>query len=78
MPKQDRADFRIVHVDRRRRGNPDRKGALDRVAGANDFEPALEVRQLRQILALPLGKPHPADTGHIGDRIASGEKFVIG
>src|SRR5262249_13974055 len=67
LPKEDRTDLRIAHVDRRRRRDPDRKGALDRIARANGFEPALDMRKLRQVLALPLRKPHPADASHIGD-----------
>jgi hypothetical protein len=66
LPEQHSTDLWIAHVDRRRRGYSDRKGALDCVAGANGFEPPLDMRKLRQILALPLGKPFS-----IGEQLGS-------
>ena len=54
------------------------KARLTGVARADGFEPAFEVRELAEILTLALGKPHPADAGHVGDRIAAGQKFAAG
>ena len=37
---------------------------------------ALKVRELREVLARPFGKAHPADASDVGDRIAVREKFA--
>src|SRR6185312_5482427 len=39
--------------------------------------PARELWKAREGLALPLGKPDPADTSHVPDRVATGENLLI-
>ena len=56
----------------------DGESPLDRRTRAHGLEPAHEMRELRQLLALPLGQSHPADAGDVGDRITAGQKFALG
>src|SRR5438477_7735587 len=48
-------------------------------AGADDFEPALHMREVIEILALPFMRNGPGIGRHVGDRIIlSGDKWPIG
>src|SRR5579864_2846235 len=78
LAEQHRSHVRIVHVDLRGRLDADRKSTLDCGARTDGFKPALEMRELRQILALPLGEPYPADAGHVSDRVAASQKLLLG
>ncbi len=55
LAEQHGAHFRIAHVDRGRRFDADGEGALDRGSRADGLEPALEMREVAEVLALPLG-----------------------
>ena len=78
LTEQHPTDFRIAHINRGCRFDADRESTLDRRPRADRFEPALEVRKLREVLALPLGQAHQANAGDVGDRIASGQIFARG
>src|SRR5437588_10821217 len=49
-------------------------GTFDRRAGTDRFEPALELREIFQLLALALVRHDPRVNRHVGDRIVAGDE----
>lgn len=76
LAKQNSAHFRIAHINGRSRFDANGKSALDRFTRADGFEPALKVWKFGELLAHSLGKPDPTDASHVGDGIATGQKFT--
>ena len=78
LPEQNLLCF-FGHPRRRRvNGLCQRVGTLHCFASLDCFEPALEVRKVIEILALPLMEDDPRIASHISNRIFSGGKLAIG
>src|SRR5262249_46610655 len=71
-------NLRVGHVDVEGRFHLDRQAALDRRTRQHAREPTSHVRELAQVVAVPLGAARPADAGRVGDRVSAGEEFTIG
>src|SRR5580704_4275743 len=69
--------LRIADVDVAGGLDAQRKAALDRGSLTQGPEPALQMRELLDVLPLQLPTAHPADARHVGDRIFAGEEFVL-
>src|SRR6266849_3753328 len=74
--EQNRAHVRVLHAHATGLLDPQMDAAIDRGARPHGLEPALEAREIVQVLALTLKAAHPADAGHVGDRILAGEEFT--
>ena len=79
LPEQNGALFRganaaLARIDLRRPfiGLDHRRPRLD------GFQPAFQMREVGDVLALTLPRHHPRITGHVGDRIFAGEIIAIG
>src|SRR4051812_17999723 len=59
-------------------GCSDLDAALDGRAGQHGLQPPLEMRELLDVLALPLPALGPSHARDVGDRVVAGEKFVVG
>src|SRR3712207_4716728 len=70
------AQLRVVGTEPARLLQLDAEPALHGRPGEDDVQPALHVRELVKRLALPFPQLHPADAGHIGDRIFAGQEFA--
>src|SRR6266446_779049 len=68
------ADAALVRVDRLRLV----VGAHHRRPRADRLEPALEMRKIPELLALPLVGHDPGIARHVGDRIVAGDEGAIG
>src|SRR5215475_3519035 len=78
LAEQDRtllwsADAAHIRVDRLRL----LVGALDRRPRAHRFEPALEVREVGDVLALALVRHDPGIDRHVRDRVVAGDEGAI-
>src|SRR5450756_2535873 len=53
-------------------------GAHGGGALADGFQPALQMREVVDVLALVLVRHHPGIARHVGDRIVAGDEFAVG
>src|SRR5581483_3971566 len=68
----------VLHVDLARFLDAQMDAAVDRRPRHHGLEPALEMREIVEVLTEALVDSHPADAGHVGDGVAARQKFAVG
>ena len=77
LSEQHRLHVGVLHIDALPQLETKREASLHGRSRFQRFEPALQMREVIDVLVLPLPDVDPADASHVGDRVFAGEEVAV-